>query len=495
PTATPTPEPTTTPTPTATPTPESTPTPSPTATPTPTPGPTTTPTPSTTPTPGPTATPSPNPTPNPTPGPAAATVQFSSDTYRTSEGAGQATITVTRSGPLDSNSDVRYSVGDGSADQRRDFTRSSGLLKFSPGESRQQFEVLLNERTGDAGTRTATLSLSNAHGASLGTPSTAALEISGDGASNNSSNPIDDPSKFVRQHYHDFLSREADSGGLSFWTQGIESCGSDTNCVEVKRVNTSAAFFLSIEFKETGYLVERIYKAAYGDAAGTSTLGGAHPLKVPVVRLEELLPDTQEIGAGVVVLEPGWEQRLEANKRAFLDEFVARDRFTASYPAGMTAAEFVDRLNENAGKPLSQAERDRLVSELGGGMKTRAEVLRAVAESDALARAEFDRAFVLMQYVGYLRRNPNEGPDVDYTGYEFWLRKLDGFGGDFVRAEMVRAFITSSEYRGRFRSGEVSLKSGGGGAMSSRGPSVMGGPARSPYFGLGPPLTWRSASG
>ena len=405
------------------------------------------------------------------------------------------------------NSDVRYSIGDGSANQRRDFTRTSGLLKFAPGETEKQFQVLLNERSGDTGTRTATLSLANAHGATLGTPSTATLEIAGDGAANNSSNPIDDPSRFVRQHYHDFLSREADSDGLSFWSGGITSCGSDSQCIEVKRVNTSAAFFLSIEFKETGYLVERIYKAAYGDATGSSTLGGAHQLKVPVVRLEEFLPDTQEIGAGVVVLAPGWQEKLEANKRAFLDEFVGRERFTAAFPASMTPAEFVDKLNENAGSPLSQGERDQLVSDLAGRVKTRAQVLRAVAESDALAKAEFDRAFVLMQYVGYLRRNPNEGADVDYTGYEFWLRKLDSFSGDFVRAEMVRAFITSIEYRSRFQSGVANADSGGASAKVNGlpvgrqpggvngPPSVMEGLARSLYFGLASPLRWTSASG
>jgi hypothetical protein len=39
---------------------------------------------------------------------------------------------------------------------------------------------------------------------------------------------------------------------------------------------------------------------------------------------------------------------------------------------------------------------------------------------------------------------------MDYTGYDFWLQKLNQFGGDFVKAEMVKAFITSTEYRQRF---------------------------------------------
>ena len=123
----------------------------------------------------------------------------------------------------------------------------------------------------------------------------------------------------------------------------------------------------------------------------------------------------------------------------------------------MTAAQFVDTLNTNAGNPLSPFERDLLVSDLSNAVKTRAQVLRAVADDQDLNNAEFNRAFVLMQYFGYLRRNPNDPQDTDYTGYDFWLTKLNNFTlpGDaaLVRvqnADMVKAFITSGEYRNRF---------------------------------------------
>jgi hypothetical protein len=115
----------------------------------------------------------------------------------------------------------------------------------------------------------------------------------------------------------------------------------------------------------------------------------------------------------------------------------------------MTPAQFVDKLNLNAGNPLSQAERDQLVADLTSSAKTRAQVLRAVAEDQDLKNAEFNRAFVLMQYFGYLRRNANVAPDSDYSGYDFWLTKLNQFNGNFQNADMVKAFITSSEYRGR----------------------------------------------
>jgi hypothetical protein len=110
----------------------------------------------------------------------------------------------------------------------------------------------------------------------------------------------------------------------------------------------------------------------------------------------------------------------------------------------MTAATFVDTLNSNAGNPLSSTERNDLVTQLQNGTLTRAQVLRAVAQDADLETAEFKRAFVLAQYFGYMRRNPNDTPDSDYTGYDFWLTKLNKFG-NFVDAEMVKAFILSGE--------------------------------------------------
>jgi hypothetical protein len=178
--------------------------------------------------------------------------------------------------------------------------------------------------------------------------------------------------------------------------------------------------------------------------------GGLHQLPVPIIRLNEFLYDTQKIGLGVVVGQDNWEQILENNKQAFTSEFVQRTRFTTAFPSSLTPAQFVDTLNSNAENPLSPAERDQLVSDLTGGVKTRGQVLRAVAENTNLFNAESDRAFVLMQYFGYLRRNPNDPQDTDYTGFDFWLTKLNQFNGNFINAEMVKAFLTSSEYRQRF---------------------------------------------
>ena len=102
---------------------------------------------------------------------------------------------------------------------------------------------------------------------------------------------------------------------------------------------------------------------------------------------------------------------------------------------------------------LSQAQRDQLIAQLSATPDTsagRASVLRQVAESQTLRNSEFNRAFVLMQYYGYLRRNPDDPQDADFRGWKFWLDKLDSFGGNFINAEMVKAFISSAEYRRRF---------------------------------------------
>jgi len=392
-------------------------------------------------------------------------VEFAQATYTVAEGGGGVTVTVRRTGDLSQPATVSYATDDGSVSpvfvpcstvtgralDRCDYTRAQGTLTFAAGEPQQTFTVLVGDDSYVEGTETATLRLSAPGGvAALGPRTAATLEITDD-SPETAGNPNDDSAKFVRQHYHDFLNREPDASGLAHWTSVADNCGDPDPLV--CRINVSAAFFLSIEFRETGFLVEKMYKAAFGDATGTSTLGGTpHTLVVPVIRFEEFMPDTQRIGRGVVVLQPGWEAQLEANKVAFFREFVQRQRFLNDFPLTTTPTEFVDRLDQRAGNPLDAAERQALIDELTADNTTagRASVLRKVAEDATLDAAEKNRAFVLMQYFGYLRRNPNDAPDSDYTGYDFWLTNLDKFNGNFVQAELVKAFILSAEYRQRF---------------------------------------------
>jgi len=393
------------------------------------------------------------------------TLNFSAANYNTTESSGITTVIVNRTGDLTRAVAVDYaSSGDnglpcstagGVATPKCDFTTALGTLNFAAGEGTKTVNILISQDAFVEGPETFTVSLSNPTGnVALGTTSTATATIADD-VTEPSTNLIDDSRNFVRQHYHDFLNREPDPSGWDFWTNQITSCGSDTQCTDLRRINVSAAFFLSVEFQETGYLVERFYKVAYADATATSTFQFNHQLPVPTVRFNEFLRDTQRIGRGVIVGQSGWEQVLENNKQAYALEFVQTTRFATALPTTMTPAQFVDRLNQNTGGVLTLSERSTVINLFGGAGNTtnltaRAQAVRMVADDSDLVNAESNRAFVLAQYFGYLRRNPNDAPDADYTGYDFWLTKLNQFNGNFVNAEMVKAFIVSGEYRQRF---------------------------------------------
>lgn len=396
---------------------------------------------------------------------AASSLQFNAASLLVTEGIGDVVVSVTRVGNTSLPSTVNYTttdaagsnkcgVNNGFASSRCDYETTVGTLHFAVGETSKVISVPVVDDSYAEGNETFTVVLSSTTGANLGSPATATITIN-DNETVNGPNPIDQASFFVRQHYIDFLNREPDASGLAHWTNEIASCGADAHCIEVKHINVSAAFFLSIEFQETGYLVERLYKSSYGDATGASTIGGTHQLTVPVVRFNEFLADTQQIGRGVIVNQTGWEQELENNKVAFAADFVSRARFTTAYPTTMTPSQFVDALYFNAGVTPSASERTSVINEFGSAIDTndiaaRARALRRVAENPIFVQQETNRAFVLMQYFGYLRRNPNDAPDADYSGYDYWLTKLIQFNGNFVKAEMVKAFITSIEYRQRF---------------------------------------------
>lgn len=239
---------------------------------------------------------------------------------------------------------------------------------------------------------------------------------------------IDTPEYFVRQHYLDFLGREPDESGFNFWSNEIASCGNDGACLESKRVNVSAAYFLSIEFQRTGGLVDGLYRLGYGRAP----------------KYAEFVPDTAAMSQNVVVGRGNWEEQLRANKRTFIDSFVNREAFKAAFD-GLSNQAYVDSLIGNAGVSFDSRERTALLGKLDSGTATRAEVLLRIAENDGFVRAKRNATFVMMEYFGYLRRDPDE------EGFQFWLRKLNQFDGNFERAEMVKAFINSTEYRARFR--------------------------------------------
>ncbi|MCA1592101.1 MAG: NF038122 family metalloprotease [Acidobacteria bacterium] len=365
------------------------------------------------------------------------TVQFSAASTTVNENGVSVAINVTRTGTTTSAATVNYATGNGTASDRSDYLAAVGTLRFAANETSKTFNVFVVDDAFLENPETFSVTLSNPVDCTLGAPATETVTINSNDTATGP-NPVKDGSFdanfFVRQHYIDFLNREADAPGLSFWTNQITSCGSDQACLETRKINVSAAFFLSTEFQQTGFLVYQLHQAAFNTQERLA--------------LRTFLADTQEIGRGVVIGAPGADALLEANKVAFINGFVTRPQFTALYPLTMTAAQFVDALNANTGGSLSPAERDSLVA----SGQTRAQILRTIAENGVFRQRQSNKAFVLMQYFGYMRRNPNDAPEptLDFAGYNFWLGKLNQFNGNFINAEMVKAFITSGEYQGRF---------------------------------------------
>lgn len=233
---------------------------------------------------------------------------------------------------------------------------------------------------------------------------------------------IDDTDFFVSEHYIDFLNRFADPPGMNYWVGTFSSCGTDASCIFGRRISVSAAFFIELEFQDTGSYVYRFY---------AGTLG-----RQPV--FGEFMPDRQQVVGG---------SNLDASKAAFADAWVQRAAFLAKYPANMANDQFVNAVLQTMkaydGVDLS-SQSGTYIGQLNGGA-TRGQVVRQIVEDPAFKSAEYNPSFVLMQYFGYLRR------DVDVNGYNFWLDVLNNKQPNNYRG-MVCSFITSAEYQLRFGS-------------------------------------------
>jgi hypothetical protein len=109
----------------------------------------------------------------------------------------------------------------GLASSRCDFTATFGTLKFAATEKQKTVDIPINADSYTEGPETFTINLSNLTGnAAFVTPSSATVTINDSAPP--AANPIDDPTAFVRQQYHDFLNREPDAAGLAFWKNNID---------------------------------------------------------------------------------------------------------------------------------------------------------------------------------------------------------------------------------------------------------------------------------
>jgi hypothetical protein len=234
-------------------------------------------------------------------------------------------------------------------------------------------------------------------------------------------NPIEDAQYFIQQQYLDFLGRKPDIGGLDYWTEQITNCGSDAACIKDRRIGVSAAFFVEQEFQQTGYFIHRLYKGILGRQ-----------------------PTYQEFSAERRHIAD--VSNFEVGKQRLVESWLERSEFQSKYPLSLSDEQFVDALlhtvQQASGVDLS-GERRRLIDSIAN--HNRAGVVRLVVENPDLHRAEYNPSFVLSEYFGYLRRDP------DKAGYEFWLNVLNNRATNNYRA-MVCAFITSREYQQRFGS-------------------------------------------
>jgi hypothetical protein len=369
--------------------------------------------------------------------------QFSAATANVNENAvpGSINLTINRTGDTTGVASVNFETNDITALQKTDYTFNSGNVLFGPGVTSKTVNVLIVNDALVEGPETFRVSLFNASGNFVVNGSTSIAVTINDDDVVPGANPIDSAASFVRQQYLDFLGREPDPSGLAFWTNQITLCGADPACILERRVNVSAAFFLSIEFQETGGNVIRSQRVAFARQSADSATR---------ITYLQFMRDMHQVEAGVIVGEAGYEAVLEANKQAYAQQVVSSPAFTARFPVS-PAATYVDALYASAGVTPTAAERTAAINAFGAGAAPgRIAAFRSVADSATLRTAEFSTSFVLAEYFGYLRRNPTDAPDFNDAGYQFWLIKLNLFNGDFQKAEMVKAFITSLEDRGRF---------------------------------------------
>jgi hypothetical protein len=342
------------------------------------------------------------------------------------EGAGRAQVVITRNGDHTTAVSVNYATSDtsgltncdvitGVASSRCDYAASVGTLRFASGETSKAISIPLADDSYHEGSESFTITLSNPVGANLGSTTTATITIA-DNEATTGPNPIDQTPFFVRQHYIDFLGREPDSFGFRGWQDILNNCASgDTTC---DRIAVSSGFFRSPEFQERGYFVYRFYSVSLGRKPNYG----------------EFIPDIAKVSGFLT------EEEKEANKAAFVQEFMGRQEFRNRYGSLTDPTSYVDALLNTAGLQ-NHPSRQGWIDGLNKGTLTRADVLRQLAESSEAFNKFYNEAFVVMQYFGYLRRDPDKF-------YLDWIRIMNTNGGDY-RA-MVNGFVNSTEYRRRF---------------------------------------------
>jgi hypothetical protein len=356
--------------------------------------------------------------------PTTPTIGLSQSSYSVGEGGVFVAINVVRSGDISQPAAVSYTTSDtsglnncgavtGIASARCDYTVSVGTLSFAANEQSRTVAVSIVDDSYAEGAETFTFTLSNPTGGSLATPSSATVTIT-DNDQATGPNPIDTVDFFIRQHYLDFLGREPEPGGFQGWRNILNGCAPGNTACD--RVEVSSAFFRSEEFQVRGYFIYRFY----------TVLG-----RIP--NYSEFVPDFARVSGFITA------QQLEANKAAYITEFMNRQEFQTKYGSLTTPTAYVDGLLQTVGLP-NHPSRGSWIAGLTNATMTRGQVLRALIESAELYLKYYNEAFVVMQYFGYLRRNPD-------SMYLDWIQTLNQTGN---YRTMINGFLNSPEYRMRF---------------------------------------------
>ena len=381
----------------------------------------------------------------------AGSFQFTSATITAGEGDGRAVITVTRTGDTSGAASVDFTTVDDTAAVRCDDTQTKpnvafarcdyatvvSTIRFAAGEAQKSVTVPIIDDAHVEPVENVQLRLTNPVGATLGAQAAATLTLT-DNDAPGESNPVAGSPFFVRQQYLDFLSREPDQGGFNAYVNLLNGCPDANNTdpnsssASCDRITVSNSFFGSQEFQLKGYYVFRFYRVAF-----------------------DRLPRYTEIVADMSAVTGRTADEVFTKKAAQADSFTQRPEFMAAYAAlsntayvntllgryHLTSITTPDPAAPDGSTKVTLTSAD-LANRLTAQTLTRAQVLRAISDSDEVFNAEFNKAFVAMQYYGYLRRAP------DTPGYNAWLNYLTAHPED--ARTMVNGFVNSQEYRLRF---------------------------------------------
>jgi len=359
-------------------------------------------------------------------------VQLSQSGYVVNEGAGFVSITITRTGNVAGPATVNYATSDSAglascgvtntlASERCDYATTIGTARFAALENSKTVTIPIIDDALVEGNETFSISLNSPSGASMGANTSAIIGITDNDAAPSAQNPIDGIPFFVTQQYIDFLGRLPDATGFANWVATLNGCpnggfGENLN-PDCDRVHVSAGFFLSAEFQGRGYFAYRFYEVALDRRPAYA----------------EFVPDMAIVGG------PQSPESEVLSKQTYTAAWTQRPEFKARYDALSNSA-YVNALEANV--EVTVSNKQALIDALNGGQMTRGDVLRNIVESQAVADRFFNRAFVAMQYFGYLRRDP------DTIGFQNWLDTINADPSN--TRHMIFGFLFSTEYRQRF---------------------------------------------